>query len=427
MKYIYMDNYRGFTDTLVPVKDVSFLVGENSTGKSSFLSLCYLFSEPEFWFNPREAFNNLVNMGSFSDLVSARSKDSSYFRVGIVRNRKDNDENDFYAMEFGANEGVPELKRFSCKRDDKVFNVIFDRSRTRFKEQKAEDVVASNELPVKAKDIIKSLFRETTGFKLLPKGLPPYPPIPILLSIIEAINREDKEVRPSFMPAFTTVDDLVWIAPIRTNPQRIYDGLRKSFTPEGEHTPFLLRRSLKTQSKKSRFVEKLLAFGESSGLFKSISTHQFGRSPQAPFEIMIQFSDADLNISNVGYGVSQVLPLIVEILASSKPNKFAIQQPEVHLHPRAQAALGDLFFELVEEREQQFLIETHSEYLIDRFRFAMSKEKNQTEANLIFFERRENGNEIHVVNIQNNGKYERELPDGFLDFFIKEDLSMLEV
>lgn len=48
-KFIFLDNYRGFTDTLVPIKDVNFLVGENSTGKTSVLAILKLLSPPDFW------------------------------------------------------------------------------------------------------------------------------------------------------------------------------------------------------------------------------------------------------------------------------------------------------------------------------------------------------------------------------------------
>ena len=52
MRYIYMNNFRGFSDTLIPLSQISFLVGENSTGKSSFLKLLYLLASPNFWFSP---------------------------------------------------------------------------------------------------------------------------------------------------------------------------------------------------------------------------------------------------------------------------------------------------------------------------------------------------------------------------------------
>jgi predicted ATPase len=67
----------------------------------------------------------------------------------------------------------------------------------------------------------------------------------------------------------------------------------------------------------------------------------------------------------VGYGIGQVLPIVVQSLLAHD-SLLLVEQPEVHLHPRLQAALGDLFIEAVAERRMQLLVETHSEHLILR-------------------------------------------------------------
>ena len=68
---------------------------------------------------------------------------------------------------------------------------------------------------------------------------------------------------------------------------------------------------------------------------------------------------------SVGYGVGQLLPVITQCLLASQ-GLVIVEQPEVHLHPRLQAAVGDLFIDTVAEGRGQMLIETHSEHLILR-------------------------------------------------------------
>ena len=75
-------------------------------------------------------------------------------------------------------------------------------------------------------------------------------------------------------------------------------------------------------------------------------TQSFGRGANPRFELDVVLDGKALNILNVGYGVSQSLPIMVELLAREKDTWFAIQEPEIHLHPRAQAALGDVLFEM---------------------------------------------------------------------------------
>jgi predicted ATPase len=164
-----------------------------------------------------------------------------------------------------------------------------------------------------------------------------------------------------------------------------------------------------------------------SGLFETVGTQTFGKGDRNPFEILIKLRGTDLNIDNVGYGVSQVLPLLIEFLAQSKSSFFAVQQPEVHLHPRAQAALGGLLVPLAKDLKHSFIIETHSDYLIDRFRLEVSKIKNAPEAQVMFFQRTEAGNQVSLLPIAPSGKYPKAQPRAFREFFINEELRLLSI
>ena len=156
------------------------------------------------------------------------------------------------------------------------------------------------------------------------------------MSILSTIESGEKPTDNSFKFEIAMGMHLTWIAPIRTKPRRIYDGLSREYSPEGEHSPFILKQRLKSK----HFAERLAEFGSASGLFEAVTTHTFGKGSRNPFEVLIRFKGAELNVENVGYGVSQALPLVVEFLSREQARRFAVQQPEVHLHPRAQAALA---------------------------------------------------------------------------------------
>ena len=68
--YLFVDNFRGFSDTCIPITDVNFLVGENSTGKTSVLGLLKLFSGPGFLMG-RDFSDEHVSFGHFADISSA--------------------------------------------------------------------------------------------------------------------------------------------------------------------------------------------------------------------------------------------------------------------------------------------------------------------------------------------------------------------
>jgi len=132
----------------------------------------------------------------------------------------------------------------------------------------------------------------------------------------------------------------------------------------------------------------------------------------------------------VGYGVSQSLPILVELFARRSGTLFAIQQPEVHLHPRAQAALGQVFYQLATTKNKKLLVETHSDFIIDRFRVSVRKGQqsgNVIDAQVLFFERVNGLNRVHPVPILQDGRYSDSQPESFRSFFIKEELDVLRI
>jgi predicted ATPase len=123
--------------------------------------------------------------------------------------------------------------------------------------------------------------------------------------------------------------------------------------------------------------------------------------------------------------VSQSLPVFVEIFTRPKGSWFAIQQPEVHLHPRAQAALGDAFFEMAVGEEKCFLIETHSDFTIDRFRMNYRKKGKKPNSQVLFFERKGRNNTVTSLAISAQGELSPEQPEGYRQFFVKEEMKLL--
>src|SRR5204863_8326118 len=92
------------------------------------------------------------------------------------------------------------------------------------------------------------------------------------------------------------------------------------------------------------------------------------------YQILVAVAGRPFNLSDVGYGISQSLPVVVEsALGGDSSRLLLLQQPEVHLDPRAQAALGSFFTQLVASQERQLIIETHSDYLVDRVRQEIAK------------------------------------------------------
>ena len=80
-------------------------------------------------------------------------------------------------------------------------------------------------------------------------------------------------------------------------------------------------------------------------------------------------------ITDVGFGVSQILPIITLCYYAPEYSTIIIEQPEIHLHPLVQSCLADVFVDAVQKRNIQLIIESHSEHLLRRLQLRIAEEK----------------------------------------------------
>src|SRR3989338_2136469 len=116
---LFLDNLRGFNNCFIDINQVNFLVGENSTGKSSFLSILSLFSDTQFNFSG-EFRNSFVNFGLFEDIINKNSSNNETFHIGFIKNGKQTllDSNftyDSLLLVFKEKDGFPNISTILCR------------------------------------------------------------------------------------------------------------------------------------------------------------------------------------------------------------------------------------------------------------------------------------------------------------------------
>jgi hypothetical protein len=437
--YLFIDNFRGFANAWIPLADVNFLVGENSTGKTSLMSLLKVFSGPRFLVpSEQELGDEHVAFGHFSDMVSAHSNDRSYFHIGLVWQTKEEGQQkatiSAWLCTYREQHGLPSLSRFSHYSDSRSTSL-------RFVGDEIYSKTTTYDKPMTPDEITGELFPEWVqehlggerGYdKLDTAGYPARVPLFLALALTaDKVRRGGKRGRrkaPVRLEDLVFMRHIAWVAPIRTKPKRTYDELRTDFSPEGAHTPYLIRSRLRSGDVARDFETFIQKIGKSSGLFDDIKIKDFGDDITAPFEVDVVLDGRPLNLSTVGYGVSQSLPVVVELLARGPETWFAIQQPEVHLHPRAQAALGDLIFEMAVTQSKHFLVETHSDFMIDRFRLNYRRDNpSKPDAQILFFERHDQHNTVTPIRIGHSGELPADQPNSYRDFFVREERRLLEI
>ena len=168
-----------------------------------------------------------------------------------------------------------------------------------------------------------------------------------------------------FRHRFRPPDTPLRITPIDAQalePQRLY-----RFNPLGEAGDHL-------------DLDAISDAGRRLGVFNGIDIRQSGREA---FEVLVDVSGAFRNLRDVGYGVASVLPFLNALAVAPPSSLFLLQQPDVHLHPSAQAKLVGM----MAKSDHAFVVETHSDHVIDWFRI-LAREGNlaPSDVAIIYFE-----------------------------------------
>ena len=418
----------------VPLRPVTLLVGENSTGKTTFLG-CYRalrrLLTPAIIFPKARALPRFnappFFMGAFDDIVrreNGRHADKQRaFDLGAKIARWPLGEKSFdatYSFRESGAEAAPAAISFVFQ-DGKKLKVRQGGNAT--------EIVGPNlVLRGKNADIISTLWDTLSSLAGLRHSWPPDDVIAVnrLQEFLEA-RLGDWHTQNHHVPGI--VGDVHSIAPVRSRPERTYDPAPR--IPEQEDHICLMADLYRTRRSEWDFLEKrLAAFGELSGMFSAVKVKALGRRVSAPFQLEVKTAGAMANIADVGYGVSQALPLLTQIIRETQLKNwgtFLLQQPEIHLHPQAQAALGTFLVHAARKDGHAFLIETHSDFIVDRVCTHVAKgEIAADDVALLYFEKQKSGGavKIHRIELNRNGEPVA-VPKGYRDFFLRETERVL--
>lgn len=430
----------------ISVKPLTFLIGENSTGKSTVLALIRLAWDISFRRGEPDFNEEPFSLGAFDEVShfhGGQGKRARTFSIGYkfpVRafTKKPADASESLEVEgtFSAVAGQPQLCELSLRHTD--WHLVArpakdtDSLSLSFGPRRAEWSLPRDTFsrPFGIQDLgflgdlIRFSQEESEGFEQTNIGLTPEE----IDSVFRFLSRL-RSPRAVLAPASRFHSRPYAISPIRSKPKRTYDPLRESQSPGGDHVPMLLARLNATERERWMALEQSLEeYGKESGLFTGIHVNRFGEKKEAtPFQLRIQLEGqrADFNLLDVGYGVSQVLPILVDCLSAPQRSLFLLQQPEIHLHPRAQAQLGTFLCRLAKDRRHSFVIETHSDFLLDRVRLAVRHQSlNPSDVSIVFFERAGPSVAISELSLDTNGMVV-DPPESYRSFFINEEIRLL--
>ena len=213
-----------------------------------------------------------------------------------------------------------------------------------------------------------------------------------------------------FLPDFVlALEDLFnrvnYLGPLREYPQSeyVWAGDRPTDVGvRGEHAIAALLAARAEGLKSGRGIgtgrrykpveERVLEWMKKMGLIHSFSLQPIAsHRKEYEFRVKTSSTSSEVLITDVGFGVSQILPVLVLCYYAPEHSTVLLEQPEIHLHPSIQADLADVLIDVVKERYVQIIVESHSEHLLRRLQRRIAENQLSPDRTAFYFCHQENG------------------------------------
>jgi predicted ATPase len=412
---VSLRNFRGFARLeKLRLAPLTFLVGPNSAGKSSIADAVLFMAQSGFlsldrttpvWIGP------LVDLGSFKDTVSHHETTRTIeIRVGISADRgngADASSGVDVTARLNATKDSPDgrLARMGVEFEDREVSAEMVRRRGK---RELFDVRAGGQslstehawMPTALQGIFTEVVRRAQGaggakFFASHWGA--------LAAIAMSIQRVSSGRSP---PQRTYLRDRP-----TTGARPLLDGISAAALDEWQ------------QDQREVVRDKIV---EGLRVLKIADALQLARISDTLIELHMQddITGVTSNLAEFGYGASQVIP-VLEGCAVSRAGPLFVEQPEIHLHPRAQGELAQILCDASKRR--QMIVETHSEHMINRARRLVAEGKMAADHVVIHYvDRDEDGSHAVTIGVDERGDFTGEWPDGFYDERYHETMKIAE-
>lgn len=407
-----LGNFKGFSekhgkkDNTIKIKPITLIYGPNSYGKSSIIqSLLVLnqtINEGKDYKNIHLLPNgNLVKLGSFKDFLNKKSESQTVkIEITLPYNCYNMDEKDFEELSFSYNYIQDKTDKIILSELDIFKRNLTDKDQVLLHQYEISDEKENiyNRLmkPIKSSDKIakQTIDCERTSF--------------FTINIFTSNGIYGKEI---FDPIENIIKNIVYVSSYRTKPDRYYipeNNRRKYVGKNGEYTSEILGYDNEVIKNVNKWLEKIAGYKLS--LKKDSNIYSLNLND-------CKTKVKDINLLDLGSGIAQVLPIITQAFKSEN-EMILIEEPEIHLHPKAQADLGEMFADAALKMGNTFIIETHSENLLLRLEKLIRRgELSKDDISVIYVDKDENGSHCIPLILNDEGDITNinDVPNGFFE------------
>lgn len=446
LKKIRVKNFKCFSEEVeLGLGKLTLLTGANSTGKSSLMySVLGALQSPRFPYE-YSANGRYVNMGNFSEMVFHHEKSlpieiafslvengATYDVETIWINGETNDQAALYKYSVHSTdfdfcisqnrEGEDNDYYLSLdyrpKHDDAQRGFIFDLLLDDLR-QIADYYKSENQSEEFLKEILAGYDQRTTVenvlFKFDAKGgsCPDNPRASFAFSIV---NRLVVDAIHHYQ------DKMNFISSYRLPAERIYlEESLENGKIQASGKGFV-NQLLHWRENDRQYYETLKGVLRTMGVLYDIEPERIGGG-QFRVGVTIHKSGPTALLSDVGFGISQLLPVIVGDIELGKESTLFAAQPEIHLHPNAQANYADYLVDQI-NNGKNYIIETHSEYILNRLRLAIVKgELKEDDIRVYYLSQEFDSTKIFPVQFTKNGQI-MGAPNDFFETYMMDVMNI---
>lgn len=415
-----LENFKSWRGLELELAPLTFLFGTNSSGKTAVLQSLLMLKQTVEGFDRKQPINfgggerDLVDLGSYQDIVYGHYPQNKF------------------TIQLNWHSELPHHIPFSG-------NLMY-RAQWRYH----KDRVVVDRLTYHADEFKNSFFtttyqptndsytyryvdaldnnREENSDKVSPQSCYQMPDVHSIFQRHDVNENKhtammENVIRPSQFNQYfeLLMTSIHYLGPLREYPKRIYQWSGSDsnlITPQGENTVAALLASARQNG---RLLEEVAEW-----LVKLGIVERFTVTPLDPngrfYETRVKIGGIESALVDVGFGVSQVLPVITMLFFVPEGSIVLIEQPELHLHPGAQSQLADLFLHVAETRHLQVIVESHSQHILTRLQRRIAEAEhefaNPENIRLYFSQWGEAGSTIQPVQVDRFGQITN-WPPGF--------------
>lgn len=392
LKSIFIKNFRGISDGIdLPIRPITLFIGANSSGKSTIIhSLATLSQTVKLPNDSRPLILDdelgSVHLGRFIEVIHSKNyKDCislglhlEKVPVPVLKNQK-------YEMEF-FEVGV----RLHYKSTTTTQNVFIESAEYTIGQDRFEikrklggikevipqyEVKKANHKDVALAGIKKGFLLEESDFYR--KGIDQYETWMPLLMVQRAIYQQ--------------LEQTYYLGPFRQPPLRQYPTRGASpieVGPQGEATATMLANEV-MRSRSRTHIAEIGKWLNMLGIGKDLNVSRIASSDMFDLDVTLTDGEA-FALADLGYGLSQALPVLAQCSFAAKNSILLFEQPELHLHPLAVRPMASVFIDAMRNKNLTIIAETHSPELVAQFVCELRKKTIKPDEFIVYRVHREN-------------------------------------